>query len=248
MRKLFLMLMILSQCFWAAVSLAEENYPEENYHMYYQGYKQYPITFVQWGEGYVLDGYSITKLDASPNILVADIHPVNMDTAKMSSKTLHIRVDYEPHVGFKAYLQEERGAGETISPVRSYTNKKIGGTSVESGMFFNAGKMLWELAYNEPFFKDEPILKPVNQAGCPLFINVGKGLAYSRISPERACIAKNEIFYEIVFAPTYYIVENYHTPNEEPVASLENVKGKMQVYDNDADVALVKEYMGVSKH
>jgi len=246
MKKIFLLLLILLQCSFMAIAAAEEEYPEENYKMYYEGNGMYPIAFIQWGEGYVLDGFTATRL-GSDNVLVADIHPVNMETKRMSPKTMHIRVDYKPNKSFKACLQEERGLGEMPANANIFTVKKIGASTAETGMLFPAGRILWEMVHHKPFFKGQPILKPVGEAGAPALIKIREDLRYARYNQEVAWIAKEDLSMTVLFTPTYFILQEYHTSDDKLKAKLEALVGKMSAYESNADIALVREYMGVPR-
>ena len=56
MKKVTLVLLTVCLCFGLCFSAYADD-------MYYQGDAKYPIAFVQWGKGYVLDLFSVQELE-----------------------------------------------------------------------------------------------------------------------------------------------------------------------------------------
>lgn len=87
MKKVTLVLLTVCLCFGLCFSAYADD-------MYYQGDAKYPIAFVQWGKGYVLDLFSVQELEK--NTLLVDAHIVSMETKQMSPETIFIAAKFKP--------------------------------------------------------------------------------------------------------------------------------------------------------
>lgn len=183
MKKITLALLTVCLCFGMCFSAYADD-------MYYQGDSKYPIAFVQWGEGYVLDLFSAQELEE--NTLIVDAHIVNMETKQMSPETIFVAAKFKPAdqtftIGFqKGHGLIDFGQAQLFDA--SYLDR---GNS-ETGFIFRAGLLLWEALKGKPFFTGDSIrLLPAPMLGSPTDIRVDEVTTYSRLSWNRAVVCMN---------------------------------------------------------
>lgn len=231
----------------SSLGLAEE-YPAENYEMYYMGNRTYPIVFAQWGYGYVLDMNSVRRFRDNADEVVADIHEVEMVTNRMKANPMHIYAKFNPdHGGFVIGFQDDplRLPNELQTFDYGYLDK---GTS-ETGLLFPAGRALWEGYTGVPLYKKSPMLKPVNESGAPSLIKVNENTRYGRLAYNKATVEMKKStgveFYEITFSRDHFIIDGIYAENEQVQERLRREElGKIMYYYDNPRVRLVANYMG----
>ena len=217
---------------------------------YYQGDAHYPIAFVQWGEGYVLDLFTAREL--AENTIIADAHIVNLETQKMSPRTLFVAAKFNPSAeAFTIAFQKAHGRldfTETTQFDASYLNR---GNS-ETGFIFRAGLLLWEAMKGKPFFAGDSLrLTPAPMSGSPTEIRVDEVTSYSRSSQNRAVVCmqspSGNDFWMVLFTPDYFILEEACSQDETTQAALAAQYGKRQDYASNPHIDLVRLYMGFTE-
>jgi len=255
MKKLIALLILTFTILSCGLAFAEEEYPRENYEMYYQGNKVYPIAIAQMGYGFMVDWYSIRPVGYDPNELIADVHQVIMDRDIVRANPWHVYVKYNADKSFKIGIRDNPQA---LVPAKlfcfdeSFLNK---GTS-ETGVFFPLGRTIYESYKRDQNYKPKPLypawpmLKPVGESGAPTMIKVNDNTMYFRTGLNTASVMMlkptgNES-YDITFYSDYFIISRIHATNEEIKARLirEELNRKMYYKDNPR-VQLVANYMGV---
>lgn len=244
MKKLLLLLMSLCLCVSVSVGFAAENYE-----MYYGGNRSYPIAFVQWGNGYVLDGYSLRHKGIDSNELTVDIHEVDLATNRMKPNPMHVYAKYDKErasfvIGF---MDSPDGKPEQLlSFDASYLDK---GTS-ETALLFPAGRALWEMYTGTPLYKQYPMLKPIGESGAPCLIRVNENTRYARLGYDQAMVHMEKASgleeYYITFKPDHFIISSISAEDPQIEARLRREElNKVMYYENNPRVRLVANYMGI---
>lgn len=247
MKRIFTLMLTIFMLLVGSMGFAEE-YPAENYEMYYKGVRSYPIVFAQWGYGYVLDMYSVRRFKDDADEIVADIHEVEMATNRMKANPLHIYAKFNPdHGGFVIGFQDNplTKPKELQTFDYGYLDK---GTS-ETGLLFPAGRALWEMYTGTPLYKKYPMLKPVGEPGAPCMISVNENTRYARLGYDKAQVQMEKASgledYFITFKPEHFVIDAVYAENEQIEERLRREEvGQIMYYHNNPRVRLVANYMG----
>lgn len=243
MKKVTLVLLTVCLCFGLCFSAYADD-------MYYQGDAKYPIAFVQWGKGYVLDLFSVQELEK--NTLLVDAHIVSMETKQMSPETIFIAAKFKPfNQTFTIGFQKAHGLVD-LSQARQFAASYMERGNSETGFLFSAGLLLWEALKGKPFFAGDRIrLLPPPMLGSPTDIRVDEVTTYSRLSRNRAVVYRKSPcggdFLTVLFAPAYFILEEVHSQDEKTQAKLSAKCGQIQKYSSDPHIDLVRRYMGYTE-
>lgn len=248
MKKLLLLLMTLCLYISISVGFAAE-YPQENYEMYYEGNRNYPIAFVQWGNGYVLDGYSLRLKGSEANELAVDIHEVDLATNRMKPNPMHVYAKFDQdRASFVIGFMDSPNAKpqQLLSFDESYLNK---GTS-ETALLFPAGRALWEMYTGTPLYKQYPMLKPIGESGAPCMIRVNENTRYARLDYDRAQVQMEKTSgleeYYITFKPNHFVISSISAEDPQIEARLRREElNKVMYYEANPRVRLVANYMGI---
>lgn len=248
MKKLLLLLMTLCLYISISVGFAAE-YPQENYEMYYEGNRNYPIAFVQWGNGYVLDGYSLRLKGSEANELAVDIHEVDLATNRMKPNPMHVYAKFDQNrASFVIGFMDSPNAKpqQLLNFDESYLNK---GTS-ETALLFPAGRALWEMYTGTPLYKQYPMLKPIGESGAPCMIRVNENTRYARLDYDRAQVQMEKASgleeYYITFKPNHFVISSISAENPQIEARLRREElNKVMYYEDNPRVRLVANYMGI---
>lgn len=229
------------------ISQAMAQNPED---IYYKGDRHYPIVFVQWGEGYIIDLHTVMEHGGDENTILADSHTVNMTTMRISPNTSFLAARYNEKEGtFQIAFQEAHGI-VNFDNCQSFDESYLDRGNSETGFIFRAGLVMWEALKGSPFFKsDSSRLAKVPELGAPTFIRMDKSSCYSRLSHNRAVVRidrkSGTEFLTVLFTPTYYIIEKASSQNKKAEAELNNSAGSMHEYTEDKYINLAKSYMGI---
>jgi len=241
--------LIFSICMLFGCFASAEEYPAENYDVYYQGNQNYPIVFTQMGYGYVLDRYTLRMDSDNSNELIVDLHEVNMYSNRMVPNPIHVYAKYSAdNLNFTIGLKDTPNSKpiQVTTFDKSYLNK---GTP-ETGLLFPAGRMMWECYSGTPLYKEFPMLKPVGESGAPCSIQVNETTRYARLSYTEAEVQMLKPSgiesYTIVFKPDHFVIKSVYAndPQIEQRLRREEV-GTIMYYNENPRVRLVANYMGI---
>lgn len=250
--KILVRICFLVMLLMASVSYAMGPYPDENYKMYFNGYRTKPIAFVQWGNAYVVELNSVCPITSDYNTLKARVYEVKLDgdnTGKVLPNIINVYASYNKledsfQIGFM-----NDNTNYAPKELLTFTKKHVGASTAEAGMLFHVGCVLWEGYHGNSFFKGNKRLKPVGEAGAPLMIPVNENTSFSRLDPDQAVVCMHKAsgteFYTIYFTPDFFIVKEVHAENEAVEKSLQAEVGVKQYYEHNPRTALVKTYMGI---
>ncbi len=234
---------------FTSLCCADVEYPKENYENYYYGNRAYPIVFASMGYGYVLDSYTVRMKEYDSNVVLADIHEIDMSTNHLKPNPMHIYARFNPDRGTFAIGLMDSATSNPDSLLHFDSEHLNKGTS-ETGLLFFAGRGLWECYTGVPFFRKYPMLKPVLESGGPSLFQVNDKTKYGRLSYDLAEVHMEKSsgmeIYRVSFKPEYFVIESVYADDKQIQARLEKEEvGTMMYYEDNPRIRLVANHMGI---
>lgn len=252
MKKLLAILMLIFTMLGCGGAMAYEEYPEDNYKMYYEGNRAYPIAYATMGYGYVLDRFSLDSYEGDEKCLVCDVHEVNMATNRMLPNPMHVYAEYKPKKGSFAIGFQESYSGAIPKPqdMHYFDASSLNKDNASTGLLFAVGRMMYEAYHHEPLYKNWPLLKPVGESGAPSLIQVNENTFYGRTGLNTAVIEMRKSsgieFYSVTFHPKHFLISQISAENKEIEEYLTKTEvGRPMYYEDNPRVNLVRNYMGL---
>ena len=246
MKRIWTLLLTVFLLAFSSLSFAEEEYPAENYAMYYQS-RSYPIFYEHMGYAYILDTYTVRMLNDNPHELLAVVHELDQRDQHIKPNPVHLYAKYNPAQG-RFVIGRQQQPNTIPQELYGYDAGSLANGSSKQ-MLFNAGRTMWECFTREPLYRQQPMLKPVGESGGPPMIYVNDKTRYARLDYDTAEVDMLKPTgietYRIVFNPANFVIKSVYAENPQIQERLRREEvGVVMYYQDNPRVRLVANYLG----